>query len=120
MTLLIVHCDLPHLLQNLAFCGIELPQIMQFFMPDGFGISMSTGLKVGSSCIDGDGMLYWADGPAVPPAFTKPPMPNPACGGGGVAGPPVGLLIEVPFSMAPLISKITRTARKFRADVATR
>jgi hypothetical protein len=48
-------------------------------------------------------------------------MPKPACGADGDdALPPVGLFIDVPFSMAFLISSITRTARKFSAEVETR
>src|ERR671922_31625 len=124
------YCDLPHLLQNLACTGIDALQTIQFFvvivveeLVCGFGSSISTGLNVGSC---GEGSVYSlplaaeeGGGPTVPPVPTKPPMPKPACGADGTELSPVGLLIDVPFSMAVLISNITRTARKFSADVAT-
>ena len=121
------YCDLPHLLQNLACTGIDALQTIQFFvvvieLECGFGSSISTGLSVGSC---GEGSVYSlplaaAEGPTVPPVPTKPPIPKLACGADGTELPPVGLLIDVPFSRAVLISSITRTARKFSADVATR
>ncbi len=118
------YCDLPHLLQNFAFAGIDALQAIQFFvvveLARGFGISISTGLNVGSC---GEGSVYSLPlaGPTVPPVPTNPPIPKPVCGADGIDGlPPVGLFIDVPFSMAFLISSITRTARKFSADVETR
>jgi hypothetical protein len=48
------YCDLPHLLQNLACTGIVALHATQFFvvvvveLARGFGISISTGLNVGS------------------------------------------------------------------------
>ncbi len=113
------------MLQNLACTGIDALQTMQFFvvaaLARGFGSSISTGLNVGSC---GEGSVYSlplaAVGPTVPPVPTKPPMPKSACGADGDELPPVGLLIDVPFSRAVLISSITLTARKFSADVATR
>src|ERR671914_1023822 len=123
------YCDLPHLLQNLACDGIDALQAIQFFvvvvvveLARGFGSSISTGLNVGSC---GEGSVYSlplaAAGPTVPPVPTNPPMPKPACGADvDDELPPVGLFIDVPFSMAFLISSITRTARKFSADVETR
>src|SRR5262245_59466658 len=113
-----VYWDFPHLLQNFACAGIEEPQTIQFLVAlRGLGSSMSTGLNVGSC---GEGRLNPPPaGPAMPPAPTKPPTPNPACGD-GLELPPVGLLTVVPLSMAVFISIITRTARKFNADDATR
>lgn len=121
------YCDLPHLLQNFAFAGIDALQAIQFFvvvveLARGFGSSISTGLNVGSC---GEGSVYSlplaAVGPTVPPVPTNPPMPKPACGADGDDElPPVGLFMDVPFSMAFLISSITRTARKFSAEVETR
>src|SRR5919106_5832965 len=116
------YCDVPHLLQNLACAGIDALQAMQFFvvvvvveLARGFGSSISTGLNVGSC---GEGSVYSlplaTEGPTVPPVPTNPPMPKPACGADEL--PAVGLLMGVPFSMAFLISIITRTARKLNAD----
>src|SRR5919202_5839475 len=119
------YCDLPHLLQNLAWMGIDALQTIQFFVVAtalvcGFGSSISTGLNVGS-CGEGNVYSLPLAGPTVPPVPTNPPMPKPACGADGIDGlPPVGLFMDVPFSMAFLISSITRTARKFSADVETR
>src|ERR671926_295150 len=107
------YCDLPHLLQNLAWMGIDALQTIQFFVVAtalvcGFGSSISTGLNVGSC---GEGNVYslplgLAPGPTVPPVPTKPPMPKPACGAEGNELPPVGLFIDVPFSRVLLISSI--------------
>src|SRR5918911_5686020 len=112
------YCDLPHLLQNLACKGIDALHAIQFFVVAvgmfacRFGSSISTGLNVGSW---GEGSVYSlalaAAGPTVPPVPTKPPIPKPACGAEGTELPPVGLLMELPFSRAVFISSITRTAR---------
>src|SRR5215212_2523729 len=75
----------------------------------GFGIGgfVGTGGTVGPAAASGN-------------EYTLP-MPKPACGADGDDGlPPVGLFMDVPFSMVFLISSITRTARKLSAEVETR
>src|SRR5215210_2232725 len=90
----------------------------------GRSITISTGLNVGSSCSAGCGegiVDPLTSLLSVPP--TNPLIPKSACRveeEEEEASPPVRFFNDEPFSIVDFISKITRIARKFIADVATK
>src|SRR5919112_5874986 len=130
-SLAINYCEFPHLLQNFASFGITDPHLLQFLVVSvvsppllalpGRSITISTGLKVGASCSAGCGAGIVYSLPSLPALPTNPLIPKSACGvAEEEAIPPVGFFNDEPFSIADFISKITRIARKFNADVATK
>jgi hypothetical protein len=90
----------------------------------GRSITISTDLNIGfpSHCSAGcgEGIVYPLPSLLLVPP-TNPFIPKSACGvAEEEASPTIGFFNEEPFSIVDFISKITRIARKFIADVATK